>query len=204
MIDLLVDFRGHEPVKLRVFREPVLERHQCASHLDQTASGIYIFDKIHLLTGDIDKLRKFQPVCRCLIQHDQELRVGKHGPCCVGLQQILHVLRDAGTVCPVLSHTLPEREQEVRRILMLKEQVDLIDEDESLPALRPVFRDAVQDAVQHHQHADGHQLLSQIQDVVAYETVVCVHIGVLCKGIERTFREKLYRKCYLLRLRLIL
>ena len=57
VIDLLVDFRGHEPVKLRVFREPVLEGHQCTPHLDQTASGIYIFDKIHLLTGDIDKLR---------------------------------------------------------------------------------------------------------------------------------------------------
>ena len=61
----------------------------------------------------------------------------------MALQQIVHVLRDASTVRPVLTHTLPEGKEEVGGILMLKQQIDFVNENKSVPAFRPVHRDAV-------------------------------------------------------------
>lgn len=61
---------------------------------------------------------------------------------------------------------------------MEKQQVDLIDEDEGLLSGLPVSGHPVQNAVQDHQHTDGHQLLAQFQDVIADQAVCGVHIGL--------------------------
>ena len=41
----------------------------------------------------------------------------------------------------------------------------------------PVLRDSVQNRVQHYQHSDRHQLLAEIQNVIADQPAAGVHIG---------------------------
>ena len=72
----------------------------------------------------------------------------------MALQKVIDILCDSSTVRPVLTHTLPEGKEEVCRILMLKQQIDFINENKGVPAFRPVHRDAVQNAVKHHEHTD--------------------------------------------------
>lgn len=89
----------------------------------------------------------------------------------MGLQQIQNVLRDAGAVRAVFSDPFPQLEQELRRILMHEQQVDLVDEDEGLLPALPVLRDPVQDRVEDDEHPDGAELLSEVEDVVADQAV---------------------------------
>ena len=63
-------------------------------YFDQTAPGVGVGDIAHLLIGDIQKLCQLLPVRGRLIEHDDELRVGKHGAGLHGIQQIFHVLGD--------------------------------------------------------------------------------------------------------------
>lgn len=98
---------------------------------------------------------------------------------------------DTSTERPVLTHTLPEREQEVGAVLVLEQQVNLVDEDKGVLALRAVRRDAVEDAVEHDEHTDGQKLLAEIKDVVADETTVHVDVRLLGEGIKRAVREQL-------------
>ena len=78
-----------------------------------------------------------------MVQHDDELAVGKHRPRRMALQEVVHVLRDARAVRPVLTHTLPEGKEEVSGILVLEQQINLVNENKRVPAFRPVLGDAV-------------------------------------------------------------
>ena len=85
---------------------------------------------------------------------------------------------------------------------MLEQEIDFINEDEGIFALCTVLCNAVEDGVQYHQHPDGHKLLAEVKDVVADESVVGIHIGVLGKGVQRAVGKQLDGKGDLLRLRL--
>ena len=61
----------------------------------------------------------------------------------------------------------------------------------SIPSLLPVADNAVQDAVQHHQQADGLQVLAQILNVVAGDPVAGVDIGLVGKYVETAGGEQL-------------
>ena len=69
------------------------------------------------------------------------------------------------------SDTLPQLVQELGGILVHEENIDLVDEYEGLLSFLPVFRDAIQDGVKDHQHANGAELFSQLQNVVADQSV---------------------------------
>ena len=97
----------------------------------------------HLQVGDVKELCKLDTVCRCLVEHNDKLAVGKHRPRRVALQEVVNILGDARTVRPILTHTLPEGKEEVCGILMLKEQVNLVNKDKGVPAFRPVLGNAV-------------------------------------------------------------
>ena len=84
----------------------------------------------------------------------------------MGLEQIVHVLSEAGTAGPVLSDTLPEGKQEISAVFVLEKKVDFIDIDPGVPAQCPVADDPVEHAVQHHQHPHRKKLLAQISDVI--------------------------------------
>ncbi len=87
---------------------------------------------------------------------------------------------------------------------MLEQQVNLINEDIGVLALRSVLRNAVEDRVENDKHTDGHKLFTEVKNVVANQAVVSVNIRLLCKGIKRTVREQLNRKCDFLCFRLVL
>ena len=61
----------------------------------------------------------------------------------MALQEVVHVLRDARAVRPVLTHTLPEGKEEVRTVLVLEQQINFINENKRVPAFRPVLGNAV-------------------------------------------------------------
>ena len=71
----------------------------------------------------------------------------------MGLQQILDILADPRSASLILSHTLPQGEQEIGAVFMLEQQIDLVDIDPGIPLQPAVSDDAVEDAVQHHQHS---------------------------------------------------
>lgn len=78
-------------------------------------------------------------------------------------------------------------------------EVDLINEDEGVFALGSVLRNTVQDRVEDDQHTDGHKLLAEVKDVIADQAIVRVHIGFLCKGVQRTIGKQFNGKSNLLR-----
>ena len=117
------------------------------------------------------------------------------------LEHILHILRDTGDKNPVLTGALPERKQEIGGVLMTEQQIDFVKKNIGLSPVLPIRRNPVQDAVQHHQHPDGHQRFAEVVDVVAKKAVLRVHIRLLCKGVECAVDKQFHRKCHALRLR---
>ena len=69
---------------------------------------------------------------------------------------------NAGGISAVLSYTLPKREQEVCRILVLEQEVDFINEDIGLSAPRLVCGNSIEDIIKHHKHSDRHQCSAEI------------------------------------------
>lgn len=61
----------------------------------------------------------------------------------MALQQVVHILGNTCAVRTILTHTLPEGKEEVCRVFVLKEQINLVNEDECVSAFRPVLCDTV-------------------------------------------------------------
>ena len=109
-----------------MLREFVGKRHEAGADLDQSVSSVHIGNIGKLGVRDVQQLRKFQSVRGCLIEHHNKLGVGQHRSCRMGLEQVVHILRDAGGIGSVLSHSLPQSEQEVCTVLVLEQKVDFI------------------------------------------------------------------------------
>ena len=157
-LSTLARFGSHQLIELRVFGKLIGKRNKAGADLDKSVTGIYIGDIGKLGIRDVQQLRKLQSVRGCLIEHHDELGVCQHRSCRVGLEQIVHILRDARGISTVLSHTLPKGEQEVCAVLVLEQKVDFINEDEGVLALSSVLRNTVQDRVEDDQHTDGHMI----------------------------------------------
>ena len=93
-----------------------------AAALDEAAAGVHIGNVGELVVRDVQQPGQLRPVRRRLVEHDEELAVGQHGPGGVGLEQVVHILCDAGAAGPILTDTFPEGEQEVCAVLVLKQQ----------------------------------------------------------------------------------
>ena len=139
----LPELGRHQLIQLRIAGELVDKRHKGAAYFQKPLSCPYIGDIAHLQVGDVKELCKLNPIRRRLVEHDDKLAVGKHRPRRVALQEVVYILGDTSTVRPVLTHTLPEGKEEVCRVFMLKEQVNLVNENKGVPAFRPVLGDAV-------------------------------------------------------------
>ena len=125
----LPKFGRHQLIQLRIAWELIDKRDKGAAHFQKPLTCTDIGDIAHLQVGNVKELRKLDTVCGRLIEHDNKFAVGKHRPRRVALQQVVHILGDARTVRPVLTHTLPEGKEEVCRVFMLKEQVNLVNEN---------------------------------------------------------------------------
>ena len=193
---------GHQPVQSGVLGEVIHERHDGAAALDKAAAGLHIGDVGELVVRDIQQSRQFRPIRRRLIEHDKELTVCQHGAGGVGLQEVAHILRNAGAAGAVFADTLPEGKQEVCTVLMLEQQIYLVDVDPCISPLLAVADDTVEDAVQHHQHTHGQKLSSQIADVIAEDVGVRVYIGGLGKGVQAALGKQLDGQRHIPRFRL--
>ena len=139
----LPKFSRHQLIQFRIAWKLVDERHEGTAHFQKPLPRTNICDIAHLKVGNVKELRKLDAVCGRLVQHDDKFRVGKHRPRRMALQKVVHVLRDARAVRPVLTHTLPEGKEEVSGILVLEQQINLVNENKRVPAFRPVLGDAV-------------------------------------------------------------
>ena len=79
-----------------------------------------------LVVRNVQQLGQLYPIRGCLVQHDEKIAVYQHVASSVGLEKVLHILRDTSHTGTVLSHTFPEGKQEVCAVLMLEQQIDLI------------------------------------------------------------------------------
>ena len=167
------------------------ERHDGAAALKEPVPEIHARNVGKLVVRNIEQPRQLDPVRACLIEHEQKFTVRKHGSCCVGLQQIVDVLRQPRAAGPIFTHSFPEREQEIRAVLVLEQQVDLININPCVFTEFAVADDAVEHAVQYDQHTDRQELLSKVADVIAKNAGIGVHVRVLGKGVETALREQL-------------
>ena len=83
------------------------------------------------------------------------------------LEKVIYILGLPGRTGAVLSDTLPEREKEIGRILVLEQQINLVNIYPRIPPQLAVADYPVEDTVQHNQHTNRQQLLAQIPNVIA-------------------------------------
>ena len=102
------------------------KRHDGAAALEKPVSKIHTRNVRKLVIRNIEQPRQLDAVGTRLIKHEQEFAVCKHGSRRVRLQQVVDVLcqpRAAGTI---FAHPLPECEQEIGAVLVLKQQVNFV------------------------------------------------------------------------------
>ena len=87
---------------------------------------------------------------------------------------------------------------------MLEQEVDFINEDECLLTLSTVLCDSVQNRVKDDKHTDRHKLLAEVKNVITDKSVIRIHIGRLCEGIQRAVSKQLDSKSNFLCFRLVL
>ena len=78
---------------------------------------------------------------------------------------------------------------------MHEQQIYLVDDDICLLSSLTVLRDPVEDGVKDDEHADGSELLTELKDVVAYQAIAGIHIGLLRKSVKRASGEELKLEC---------
>ena len=111
-------------------------------------SKVYARNIRKLIVRNIEQPRQLDSVRTRLIEHQKKFAVCMHCAGGMGLQQVVDVLcqpRAAGTV---FAHPLPEREQEIGAVLVLKQQVDFVNIYDDL-AIRRGLR-----MVYHHREID--------------------------------------------------
>ena len=157
------------------------KRHDSASALNEAPAGVHVGDVGELIIRDVQQVRQFLPICGRLIQHDEKFAVGQHGAGRVRLEQVFDILADPRSASLILSHTLPQGEQEIGAVFMLEQQIDLVDIDPGIPLQPAVSDDAVEDAVQHHQHSHRQELLAKIPDIIAKNKLRIISLSMKYK-----------------------
>ena len=76
---------------------------------------------------------------------------------------------------------------------MLEQQVNFVNIKPGIFAEPAVSDDAVEHAVQHNEHTNRQELLTEVTDVIAKDSRIGVRVRVLCKGVETALREQLQR-----------
>ena len=124
------------------------ERHDGAAALEKSMPKIYARNVGKLVVRNIEQPRQLDSVRTRLIEHQKKFAVRQHRAGGMGLQQIIDVLRQPRAAGPVFAHPLPEREQEIGAVLVLKQQVDFVNIYDDL-AIRRGLR-----MVYHHREID--------------------------------------------------
>lgn len=119
---MFVGLGGHQAVELRILGEIVGEGNQISCAADQAAARRHIGDVSQLGVRDVQQFGQLLPVSGALVEHDQELRVGKHQAGRIGAQQFVHVLGHAGDQAVVLTDALPQFVEEIGAVLVPEQE----------------------------------------------------------------------------------
>ena len=141
-------------------------------------------DVPHLGRGDVEEPGQFRPVCGRLVQQDQKLAVGKHKPCCVRAQALLHILSGTSHGCGVFPKAFPAFIEELRGVEILKKEVDFVNKDPGVLPGQAVRRNAVLDGLHGNGEGGGFQLLPHLIEVEGDNAVADVHVGLMGEHIE--------------------
>ena len=87
---------------------------------------IYARNVGKLVVRNIEQPRQLDSVRTRLIKHEQKFAVCQHRSGSMGLQQIVDVLRQPRAAGTIFAHPLPEREQEIRAVFVLEQQIDFV------------------------------------------------------------------------------
>ena len=114
----------------------------------------------------------------------------------MGLEQVFDILTDPRSASLILPHTFPEGEEEIGAVLVLEQHIDFVNIDPGIPLQPAITDDAVEDAVQHHQHTYRQKLLAKIPDIIAEDTGIGIHISGFGKGVQTTLRKQFDCQCH--------
>ena len=178
-------------IEFRVAGESVYKRYKCAAVLDKAAPGVSVCDIAHLLGRNIQQPRQLFPVTGRLVEHDHKLGVGQHGAGLHRIQQILHVLRDGRGVGVALSELPPCGVKKRTAILVLKDHMELVNENVGALALSPIQRYPVQNGIGNDQQAGGFQLRPQVVNIKYQDTLVQVNRSDVAEHIQGAGGEQL-------------
>ena len=84
---------------------------------------------------------------------------------------------------------------------MLEQKIDFVDENKGVLAFGSVLRNTVENGVENDQHTDRHKLFTEVENIIADQAIVRVHIGFLGKGVQAAVGEQLDGKSNFLRFR---
>ena len=157
-----------------------------------------------LVRGNAQLLGENLPVPARLVEHIHEVGVLKDVLHLAGRKQVFDILRDAGGDAAPFSEPLPNLHRVGGGLFLFQQQVHLVDVVTGGFVGSTVDGNAVPHLVLDHQHTDLFQLLAQLLDVVADDTVVDVHIALMVKHIEGAGHIDFQRRGDVLRLFLVL
>ena len=136
------------------------------------------------MRGDIELLGENLPVAAGLIEHEDEIAVLKDVLHLAGGEQVFDVLRDAGGDTSPLAETLPDFHGVGRRLLLAQQKVHFVNVVAGGFVGFPVDGHSVPHGVLHDEHPDLLELLAQLLDVEADNTVFNVDVGAVVEHVE--------------------
>ena len=125
-----------------------------------------------------------------MIQENEEFAVGQHETGGIGTEKLLDVLRQPCHEAVVFADALPQLVEEIGAVRIPEQKVKFIGKDPCGFSFLPVLDHTVEDGVQRDQHADGHELLAKLPDIVGDDPGFGIHIGALGKSVQTAGDEQ--------------
>ena len=66
---------------------------------------------------------------------------------------------------------------------MLEQKIDFVNENKGVLAFGSVLRNTVENGVENDQHTDRHKLFTEVENIIADQAIVRIHIRMLGKGV---------------------
>ena len=136
------------------------------------------------MRGNTQLLGKNLPVSARLVEHIHEVGVFKDVLHLAAAQKVFDILRDTGRDTAPFTESLPDFYRISGGLFLFQQQVHLVNVVTGGLMGGTVDGNAVPYLILHHQHPDFLQLLAQLLDVIADDTIVDVHIGSVIEHIE--------------------
>ena len=194
LFKLFIRLSCHPPIKLGILGEAVDERHKGVAYLHQAVAGFGVGDVAHLLFGYVEKRCKLFPVACGLVVHDYEFGVGEHASRGGVVQQIFHVLGNAGGEGVALAEPAPGGGEEHAAVRVLIYNMEFIKIHMGAAARPPVLRHAVENSIRYNKQTHCFELLPKVENVIYQNAALGVHIGRIGESVKAALGEKLQRE----------